>query len=57
MTMKKNKKFVDVIKLEKQQPEGLSRLTGGLETRLSQKSRDVSLWTQEFAATGKAGKR
>jgi hypothetical protein len=56
MTMKKNKKIVDVIKLERQQPERLSRLTGRLETRFSQKNRDVSLWTQEFAATGKDGK-
>lgn len=54
--MKKIKNFVDVNKLEKKQPEELSRLIEGLETKLPQKSRDGSLWTQEFAATGKVGK-
>jgi len=55
--MKKIKKFVDVNILEKQQPECLLGLTNGLEANSTRKCQNKSLWTQEFAATGKPGKR
>ena len=56
-SMKKINKYVDVTRLEKQRSECLSGLTDGLEANTARKRQNKFLWTQEFAATGKDGKR
>ncbi|MBI4005327.1 MAG: hypothetical protein HY356_01555 [Gammaproteobacteria bacterium] len=50
-------KDIDINELEQHQPEALRQLKKGLQPECSQDGKSVVPWTQEFAASGKVGKR